>query len=65
MRYSKLLKLGAVGVALLLIPRRSSRRADKSNHMPIKSEAFSNSKKPLDPKNNGNKAPEDSDAPTV
>lgn len=65
MRYSKLLKLGAVGVALLLIPRRSSRRADKSNHTPIKSESCPNSKKPLDPKNNRNEAPEDSDAPTV
>ncbi|PNK61174.1 hypothetical protein [Psychrobacter sp. FDAARGOS_221] len=29
MRYSKLIKLGTVAAALLLIPRRSSRRADQ------------------------------------
>lgn len=29
MRYSKVLKLGAVGLALLLIPRRSSRQSER------------------------------------
>ena len=42
MRYSKVLKLGAVGLALLLIPRRSSRQSERdtpsqpsSNKQPI------------------------------
>lgn len=31
MRYSKVLKLGAVGLALLLIPRRSSRNSERES----------------------------------
>jgi len=34
MKYSKLIKLSAIGLALLLIPRRSSRQSEQSVPMP-------------------------------
>ena len=64
MRYSKVLKLGAVGLALLLIPRRSSRDVkgkdniaadlapDTENKDPFKSDTESSSNESKD--NNDN-----------
>jgi hypothetical protein len=41
MKYSKLIKLSAIGLALLLIPRRSSRRSEQS--VPTSSDSNLNS----------------------
>lgn len=54
MRYSKVLKLGAVGLALLLIPRRSSRQVKQSitPDLPLDAKRKDSLKSDAEPKNN-------------
>lgn len=54
MRYSKVLKLGAVGLALLLIPRRSSHQVKQKRtpDFPLNAEGEDSLKSDAEPKNN-------------
>lgn len=54
MRYSKVLKLGAVGLALLLIPRRSSRQVKQNMtpDFPLNAEREDSLKSDVEPTNN-------------
>lgn len=63
MRYSKVLKLGAVGLALLLIPRRSSRQVKQkmSPDLPLDAERKDSLKSDAEPTTNNSNM--DSSAP--
>lgn len=54
MRYSKVLKLGAVGLALLLIPRRSSRQVKQkmTPDLPLNAERKDSLKSDAEPTTN-------------
>lgn len=54
MRYSKVLKLGAVGLALLLIPRRSSRQVKQqmTPDLPLDAERKDSLKSDAEPTTN-------------